>query len=305
MGDRLTGLVDGWCLAVAAACAMLALAAPAVTAETPDPARAVATPTQREVEEVLPEGKEMNGREIYDRLFKNRKRLRTVAETGRILSRDPAGNPQETRFKLRAKDYRNAADEPTDGVYAKVVITLTGPRDLENTGYLYVHRSDRADDQYIYSPMRKRSARANMRGQSVAGTDFSFDDFLTTLDDLEDARYRRLPDEAVDGAPCYVVEAVMKPESRSHYTRSVAMIDKEHYVPLRTRYWDDVGVPTKELRSPRASIKNYDGIWVPSESTMTDLREDTSSTATIESLDANPALADAEFSPSALEWRAQ
>jgi hypothetical protein len=265
--------------------------------------RAVETPSPAEVEEALPPGKELGGREVYDRLFKNRKRLRTVVQRGRIVSKDPAGNPQETRFTLKAKDYRDAADQPVDGVYAKVTITLTGPRELEHTGYLYVHRSDRPDDQFIYSPLRKRTARANLRGQNVAGTDFSFDDFLTTLDDLEHARYRRLPDEEVGGAPCYVVEAVMTSDSRSRYTRSVAAIDKQHYVPLRTRYWDDVGVATKELRSPRASIKSYDGVWVPSESTMTDLLEDTSSTVTVESLDPNPALPDTEFSPSALEWR--
>jgi hypothetical protein len=59
----------------------------------------------------------------------------------------------------------------------------------------------------------------------------------------------------------------------------------------------------KELRSPRASIKEYDGVWVPTESTMTDLLEDTKSTVFIESLDPNPSLPDADFSPSALERR--
>jgi hypothetical protein len=282
-------------------CTVLALAS-MLAAETA-PERAVATPSQREVEDVLPQGAELSGREIYDRLFKNRKRLRTVVQSGRILSRDPAGNPQETRFVMRAKDYRNEAGEATDGVYAKVLITLTGPRDLENTGYLYIHRNDRADDQFVYSPMRKRAARANMRGQNVAGTDFSFDDFLTTLDELENATYHRLPDENLDGVPCYVVEAKMLKASRSRYSRSVTMIEKEHYVPLRTRYWDDVGVEVKELRSPRASLKVYDGVWVPTESTMTDLLEDTKSTVTIETLDPNPQIPDADFSPSALERR--
>ncbi len=278
-------------------CARGAVAAPA----TPD--RAVETPRPRELDEILPEGSTLGGHEIYDRLFKNRKRLRTIVETGRILSKDPAGNPQETRFELRAKDYRDADDQPTDGVYAKVVIMLTGPRDLEHTGYLYVHRSDRPDDQFIYSPMRRRSARANLRGQNVAGTDFSFDDFLTTLDDLEQATYRRLPDEVVDGVPCYVVEATMRKGSRSRYSRSVAAIEKEHYVPLRTRYWDDVGVAVKELRSPRASLKSFDGVWVPTESTMTDLLEDTTSRVTLEKLDPNPTLADIEFSTTVLERR--
>ena len=298
MGDRVAGRLHRLIGAIGTVLAMVST----VAAETA-PERAVATPSQREVEDVLPKGAELGGREIYDRLFKNRKRLRTVVQTGQILSRDPGGNPQETRFVMRAKDYRNEAGEATDGVYAKVLITLTGPRDLENTGYLYIHRNDRADDQFVYSPMRKRAARANMRGQNVAGTDFSFDDFLTTLDDLEHATYHRLPDENLDGVPCYVVEAKMLKESRSKYSRSLTMIEKEHYVPLRTRYWDDVGVEVKELRSPRASLKVYDGVWVPTESTMTDLLEDTTSTVTIESVDPNPKLPDSDFSPSALERR--
>ncbi|MCC6847761.1 MAG: outer membrane lipoprotein-sorting protein [Deltaproteobacteria bacterium] len=279
------------------------LRVPGAAAEPVASERAVETPTPRALEEILPEGATLGGREIYDRLFRNRKRLRTVVEVGRILSKDPAGNPQETRFELRAKDYRDHDDRPTDGVFAKVVIVLTGPRDIERTGYLYVHRNDRPDDQFIYSPMRKRVARANLRGQNVAGTDFSFDDFLTTLDDLEQATYRRLPDEVVDGVPCYVVDATMLKSSRSRYSRSVAAIEKEHYVPLRTRYWDEVDVAVKELRSPRASLKEFDGVWVPTESTMTDLLEDTHSTVTLQRVDPNPTLDDGEFNTAALERR--
>ena len=102
-------------------------------AASADPERAVETPAPRDVEEVLPPGAELGGRAIYDRLFKNRKRLRTAIQTGRILSKDPAGNPQETRFSSRAMDYRNAADEPTDGIFTKVLMTITGSRD-ENGG---------------------------------------------------------------------------------------------------------------------------------------------------------------------------
>jgi outer membrane lipoprotein-sorting protein len=289
-----------WRRAIGVAVALLSLV---VKVEAAEPERAVETPSPHELEETLPQGVELGGREIYDKLFKNRKRLRTVVESGRILSKDPAGNPQQTNFVMRAKDYRDANDDAVDGVFAKVVIVLTGPRDLEHTAYLYVHRNDRPDDQFIYSPMRKRAARAHLRGQSVAGTDFSFDDFLTTLDDLEHATYKRLPDETVDGVSCYVVEATMLPKSRSHYSRSVAVIEKEHFVPLRTQYWDEVGVAVKELRSPRASIKLYDDVWVPTESTMTDLLEDTKSTVTLEKVDPNPKLDDTDFSVAAIERR--
>ena len=65
----------------------------------------------------------------------------------------------------------------------------------------------------------------------------------------------------------------MKPSTKSRYSKSVAAIEKVHYVPLRTRYWDEVGVEIKELTSPRKSLKAFDGVWVPTESTMTDLLE--------------------------------
>ncbi len=280
---------------------VLTLLRTAVVCASDPPPHAVDIPSHEDVEKALPEGSALTGHEIYDRLFKNRKRLRTVLQSGRILSKDPAGNPQEIRFQLKAKDYRDAEDHSVDGLHSKVLIVLTGPRDLERTGYLYVHRTDRADDQFIYSPLRKRSARTNIRGQTVAGTDFSFDDFLAALDDLEDATYRRLPDEVVDGVPCYVVEADMKPGSRSHYSRSIAVIEKEHYVPLRIRYWDDAGVEIKQLRSPRSSIRAFGDVWVPTQSTMTDLLENTESTLTIDELTANPDVPDSDLETSALE----
>jgi hypothetical protein len=124
-----------------------------------------------------------------------------------------------------------------------------------------------------------------------------------SLDDIEDASYRRLPDVTIDGVRCYVVEAVMKPSATSRYTRSIASLEQEHYVPLRTRYWDDAGVEAKELVSPHKAIKEFDGVWVPTESTVVDLLEDTRSTLYVETLKPNPALAEREFALSELILR--
>jgi len=262
---------------------------------------AIDTPTRDEVEEKLPRGAQLGGRELYDRFLKNRRRLRTALEEGRILSSDPAGNPQETRFVLRARDYRNAEDRAVDGIFSKTLVRVTGPRELQHTAYLYIHRDGRPDEQYVYSPARRRVARASLRGQTIAGTDLSFDDFLVSLDDLEDGDYRRLPDEEVEGVRCYVVEATMKPTGSSRYTKILVWLEPEHYVPLRTRYWDEVGVAIKELSSPHARIREFDGVWVPTESTMLDLLEDTRSTLTIDRLDVNPTLSDQDFALSELD----
>ena len=137
----------------------------------------------------------------------------------------------------------------------------------------------------------------------MIGTDFSFDDFLISLDDLEDGEYQRHPDEIVEGVSCYVVEAFAKPSTKSRYSRSIAYLEKDHYVPLRTRYWDEVGVEVKEIVSPLRSIDEFDGAWIPTESTATDLLEETRSTLIIDELVPNPDLEDSSFAISKLEYR--
>jgi len=257
---------------------------------------AVETPSAAEVEERLPMGAQLSGRELYDRFLKNRRRLRTVRQEGRILSSDPAGNPQEARFWMYGKDYRDANDAPVNGVNTKTLVKFTGPREMRHTGYLYIDREDRSDEQFMYSPSRMRTQQVRIVGQNVAGSDFSIDDFLIGLDDLEEAEYRRLPDEVIQGAPCYVVDLTRKPESDSHYRRSIAYLEKDHYVPLRTRHWDKGGVEIKEATSPRASIREFDGVWVPTEIVVTDLQERTHSTLTIDTLEPNPALEETALS---------
>jgi len=269
--------------------------APAARAAEPR----IDTPSAGEVERTLPAGESLTGKEIYDRFLRNRRKLRTARQEGRILSRDPGGNPQETRFELRAKDYRDADEQPVDGIYSKTVIQLMGPYEIRWSGYLYVHRADRADDQYSYAPSRRRVSRISLKGQSLAGTDFSFDDFLVSVDDIEDADYERRPDEVFQGVAVYVVEATMKPDARSRYTRTISYVEKEHYVPLRTRYFDR-GVEVKDLVSPHEKIKDFDGAWVPTESRMTDILEGTSSTMHLDRLDPNPTFDDHDFNLSVL-----
>ena len=260
-------------------------------------------PTAKEVEDVIPEGARIDGREIYERLIKNRERLTTVFQQGRIISEDPGGNPQQTNFWLHARDYRDVDDEAVGGVFTKSLFKITGPYEMRHTGYLYVERDDRDDEQFMYSPNRGRTSRVSLKGQSVAGTDFSFDDFLVSLDDIEDADYERHDDEVVQEVDCYVVEAFIKPESKTSYTRSIAYIEKEHYVALRTLHYDDVGVLAKEVVVPHEKIEEFDGAWLPVESTAIDLLEDTQSTMYVDTLEPNPPLDDEMFSLSRLEFR--
>jgi hypothetical protein len=275
-------------------------------AAAPPPAAAPAKPSpmelppRDEIESEFAPGQELTGDELFDRFLENRKRLRTVAQRGRVLSKDPGGNPQRVDFSMLAKDYRGKDDKAVDDTFARVMMRFVGPNELERSAYLFVHRDRAPDDEFMYSPHRDRTMRVKLSGQSIAGTDFTFDDFLVHLDDLDDARYRRHPDETLDGASVYVVEATMLDSSETAYGRSMQYLEKDHYVPLKTRYWDGAGIETKLLTSPRSSIKDFAGVWVATEVTALDLLENTSSTLHIDELDPDPEIDDSELSISRL-----
>ena len=289
---------------VAAMCLLNELACPqlgrADSAKSDPP---IELPSAKEVEEKLPRGEHLDGEEIYDRFLKNRKRLKTMYQEGRILSSDTSGNPQVTNFWVRSKDYRDAEDEAVDDIYSKSILKLTGPREMRHTGYLYVHRDEKDDEQFMYSPHRGRTSRVTLKGQNVAGTDFAFDDFLINLDDIRDADYERFDDEVIEGVTCYVVEAKMRDSSATGYSQSVSYFEPEHYVPLKVRYWDDADVEVKIITSPKSSIREFDGAWLPVESKVVNLLEETSSVMHVDELEPNPEIDDYDFSISSLEFR--
>jgi outer membrane lipoprotein-sorting protein len=139
----------------------------------------------------------------------------------------------------------------------------------------------------------------NLRGESLLGTDFSFEDVVPR--EAEGASHHRLPDEVEAGVPCFVIEAIPKPEAGSAYSRFVLYVEKEHYVPLKTRYWDGSGVEVKELRADPASIQRFADAWIPLRARMRHLVQETWTALEIEKLEANPALEDSVFEVRRLE----
>jgi hypothetical protein len=259
-------------------------------------------PTHEEVDEKFPIGPKLDGEEIYDRFLENRRRLRSARQEGRILSTDDGGGEQLVRYEILGKDYRDENDDPVNNELSRILIRVVGPMDIDKTGYLYIDLEEGEDQQFMYSPHRRRTSRVTLRGQTVAGTDFSFDDFLLSLDEIEDADYQRHDNEMVGETPCYVVETFMKEAAKSSYSRTKSWIEKEHYVPLKTISWDMLGIEVKLLESPRESIREYDGIWIAQEGTITDLLESTSSTMYIDTLIPRVEVDDSDVSVQALQF---
>jgi len=262
-------------------------------------ASGVVLPDREEAEDALPEGGSLTGREIFDRFLENR--LHSAVQYQTVFSRDPGGNEQKLRFWVRWKDYRDGNKKAVDGVLAKTLVKFEAPDDLRQTGFLMVVNQDRSNDQFVWTPSSGRVRRVQLRGVGVMGTDYTFDDIAWK--NVEDAEYQRLPDEEIDGKEVYVVEVTMKPFVASQYSTMRTWIEKEHYIPLQSLYRNESGVELREMRAPAAGIREFNGTWVASESTMFNLKEKTSTRIVVDKLDANVALADRHFSTLQLTLR--
>jgi hypothetical protein len=264
----------------------LFLAAPLAWAE-----EEIVVPSNEELEDVVPEG-EFSAKEIYERYLKNK--LHSAVQHQKVISTDPSGSTQTSRFWVRWKDFRDENKQPTDGVIAKTIVKFQDPFDMRHTGYLMIVNDDLSRDQFVYQPSSRKVRRVNLRQANVGGSDFSFDDL--GFDDVDDATYVRFEDEKIDGVAVYVIEAKKKPEVISRYLKTLAYLEKEHYVPLKARYWDHAGVEVKQMDAEPHSLKEFNGVWVATHSQMKNLQQGTHSELYIEDLDPNTEIAEAMFS---------
>jgi hypothetical protein len=281
-----------------AAALVFALAVPASAEKQAE----IEYPSNEYVEDVVPEGGGLTGREIWEKFLENR--IHSAVQYQTIISRDPGGGEQRSSFWIRWKDFRNDEREANeDGVLGKTLIKFYNPADMRHTGFLMIVKEGGYQDQFVYTPSSRRVKRVNLRDVSVMGSDLSFDDIA--FQDIEDANYTRLENEVFAGTPVYVVKAVVKPELDSAYSKTIAYFEKEHYVPLRARYWDHADIEVKEMKAESESIREFNGVWLATNSTMHNLKRNTESVLLVEKLDPNIEIAENLFSTFRLQLRRQ
>jgi hypothetical protein len=270
---------------VVAAIAGLALGPATVAAEAAPPDAAASPPAGSPAEET-PETK-LTAREIYRRMLRNR--FDSAVQELAIVSFDRAGNEQELRMQQLWKRYLEGSESRGRGVLARTIVRYLEPPDLRKTGYLVINKQDQPSDQFIYLASQRRVRRINLRNQTVVGTDLAVEDLVPR--ELYDADYERAPDADVGD----------RPEIESVYSKFQAYIEKEHYVPIRVRYWDRKAIEIKELRSPVESIREIEGVFVPLEATVQHLLDETQTSVSVDLLVPNADLPDRYFTERQLQ----
>jgi hypothetical protein len=105
----------------------------------------------------------------------------------------------------------------------------------------------------------------------------------------------------VQGVPTYVVEATPRFSADSEYSRFLLHVEKEHFVPIENHYWDTAGVEVKRLQAERESIRDYDGVWMPTRAAMRHLVHESETRLLVERVVPNPDLPPGTFDIRRLE----
>lgn len=238
----------------------------------------------------------LSGDEIYRRVLANR--FDAFEQVSAMRSGSESGRFQDVRLRLRYKNFRRKSKR----VVSKTIAKYYQPSDVRHLGYLVINKQKGPDDQFVYRPSARKVRRVNVRGEAIAGTDFSFEDVVPP--EFEDGSHHRMPDAEVNGRPVYVVTVIPHPETESEYAKLVISIEKDHYVPIRTLYWDNKRALIKQLDAELDSLVPHqareDGelkeVWVAMRSRMKQLKLETYTDLELEQFEADPSLRDRHFS---------
>ncbi|MCU1384005.1 MAG: hypothetical protein JWL71_2702 [Acidobacteria bacterium] len=175
---------------------------------------------------------------------------------------------------------------------SRTVIRFTAPAEVKGVALLVVNHSDRASDQWMWTPAIERDRRIALQDRSTRffGTDFSFEDLEER--DVDQYDYRALGEEAIDGDACWKIESTPRQAKSSQYTKSVVWIRKDNYAFVRIESL--IGNQVVR-RLNYTNLSNIQGIWTARELTMTDLRRGSRTRLALDKVEYNLPLKDADF----------
>jgi hypothetical protein len=138
------------------------------------------------------------------------------------------------------------------GKTEKRIYRFLSPADVQGTGVLVFDYETKADDVWIYLPALRKTRRivSSQRAQSFMGSEFTYGDLnIPTLDDYN---YQILNEEAVDGEPCWVIEAAPKSKEIAEgegYSKKSYWVSKKTHAVRKAVFHAMDGKLLKELKS--------------------------------------------------------
>lgn len=213
------------------------------------------------------------------------KRTNSTSESyqGILKSFDAGGKTSEKRWTFERIGAHGQS---------KSVIRFSAPAEVKGVALLVVNHTDRASDQWMWTPAIERDRRIALQDRSTRffGTDFTFEDLEER--DVDQYDYTLLGSETIDEAVCWKIQSAPKATKSSQYTKSIIWIRQDNYAFARVdSYVKDQAV----RRLVYSKLANIQGIWTASEMVMTDLKRGSLTQLTLEKVEYNVPLKDEAF----------
>jgi len=216
--------------------------------------------------------------EVFDCMKKNIPD-RTSEETVRFKQVDRVGGERTSRGKIFGK-------RREDGL-RRVKLCFTKPQDVRGSELLVIENGSRSNDMFMYSPELRKSKRIISHGAkgSVFGTDFSYEDFERWQGLEKAGELSRLEDGFLEDRPVFVMSSKPAPEVESVYEEVVSFVDKETCVTLRSESFEPGKKLRKVLSVDPEQLQRRNGIWIATELTMRDVRDETQTHVAVEDIE--------------------
>src|SRR5580692_10541102 len=184
------------------------------------------------------------------------------------------------KVSIKRWEYRRIGSYGT----SKAILRFTAPAEVKGVALLIVNHTDRASDQWMWTPAIERDRRIATQDRSTRffGTDFSFEDLEER--DVDQFDYKLVGEDAIDGAPCWKIESKPKQSKSSQYTSSLVWVRKDKLI-RRTHYSD---------------IQNISNIWTPRTVEVYDANRKSRTVLKLEKLEYNVPMKDEDFTIEAL-----
>ncbi len=187
----------------------------------------------------------------------------------RLQSSDSAGGRT-----LGARVYGMKLNEET-----AVMIKVEEPMDMNGSRYLVIAGVER-DAMYMYLPALNRTRRivGSMAGQSLWGTDFSYEDVKLVRGLLLHGNNNLETGVDWEGRPALklLVVPTGEADTDTQYSKVELIIDGATCVVVSGRFYDDAG-PVKHMWVEPGDLSEIEGHWMAKKTYLKSLRESSKS----------------------------
>jgi hypothetical protein len=217
-------------------------------------------------------------KEVRDCVLRNVPKHSSV-QTVHFTSYDRIGGSREFRGKILGKTME-------DGT-RRAKLCISQPQEMRGSEVLSMEQKNEPPQNFLYTSELRKAKRVSGDGAggSLFGTDFTYEDLQRFMQLNRPESAQRLPDSDLDGRAVYVVQAKPEDAAKSAYSKVLSYVDKQTCVVLKSESYEVGDRLRKVLTAKPDSMYSENGVTVPTEVEMKDVRDQTRTIVAIEDLE--------------------